>query len=139
MKPCSVSRCKNLVENNEVRCPRCEIAKERVRLNRIALFERDPSRRAKYNAVATERKREKRRAEKKKPTYVPKVKIKLEPVITETTGYSLIDIPFKGCRFPVSNHNVGRNKHIFCGMETDRSIYCEKHRKIMYVNKEDKT
>jgi len=140
MKHCPVKRCKALIPDHIPRCEKCEKAKERVKLNRLKLFERDPSKRGQYNEAAKLRKREKRRLEPKPvKTKIEKIKKEIEELIVERSiiGYTLFDLPDHGCRFAVSPHNVARDEHRFCG-EPASGSYCTRHKKLMLASEQAK-
>ena len=53
-----------------------------------------------------------------------------EPVVDMRGPYSILNIPYGGCKWPVTPHGVDRDKHLFCGRPQDndsRLPYCEKH------------
>lgn len=141
MKHCPLKGCDNIIEDDMSRCNKCEAAKERVRLNRIALFERNPEKRAQYNAASRDRIREKRKIKSKIKKIVIKSLKHVIPIITVAPryqdGYLITDLPAGGCRYPISMDAVLKNRHRFCGVQTDK-IYCTKHAKLVHNTKWEK-
>lgn len=51
-----------------------------------------------------------------------------EDMALHTVGRPLMDVHGKRCRFPVAESD----QHLFCGAHSQRGIWCEHHRRIVY-------